>query len=516
MPLSTAEFAAKIKAKYPQYQNVDDSTLVDKITTKYPQYKSQVSILSTQPQQSQSWWDSVTKPRITNEAGQDLTPEQTKEFLSRPEVKDEFKAKTENALMPAFMGGGVGVGAGKGALNTVKGIGSIGATLIGQGDNYNKTMQPVTDYLKPKGLEQQVGYTGEQTGEFMAPGGLVAKGTKAINGALKGAGIGEKAVKAGTFAAGILGDAAAASGVNAVQEGRLPTAQDLGSNALWGLGTAGVGAAIKGVGKGFLNQLLGATKNEKAVLEKRGVDIYKSLANDVGFVVTKKGMQKKAEQAIKKYSPQLDDVIKNLDDAGVRIKPTELTKNLRSKDLAKELGNIIETTTLTGRTKVLKDIEAEVNAAIKKIGKKQLTVKRLNELKKMFDKPVNWNKLNPADKATVAVDKIIADNARRVLDGVSKGEITRLNAKISPLLTAAKLAKKGEYSKTLGDIISGSSGFGAGGIKGAITGVAAQRILRHPATQSLLGVTGYKLGSFLKSAKGRNLILGATNQVINQ
>ena len=37
------EFAAKIRQKYPQYQNIDDSTLVAKIVEKYPVYKSQIS-----------------------------------------------------------------------------------------------------------------------------------------------------------------------------------------------------------------------------------------------------------------------------------------------------------------------------------------------------------------------------------------------------------------------------------------------------------------------------------------
>ena len=37
------EFAAKIRQKYPQYQDIDDSTLVAKIVEKYPVYKSQIS-----------------------------------------------------------------------------------------------------------------------------------------------------------------------------------------------------------------------------------------------------------------------------------------------------------------------------------------------------------------------------------------------------------------------------------------------------------------------------------------
>ncbi len=40
--LSVKDFAAKIKAKYPDYSNVDDSELVKRITAKYPEYNEQV------------------------------------------------------------------------------------------------------------------------------------------------------------------------------------------------------------------------------------------------------------------------------------------------------------------------------------------------------------------------------------------------------------------------------------------------------------------------------------------
>lgn len=38
-----SEFAASIKAKYPQYQGVDDSTLVERMLEKYPQYRDRVT-----------------------------------------------------------------------------------------------------------------------------------------------------------------------------------------------------------------------------------------------------------------------------------------------------------------------------------------------------------------------------------------------------------------------------------------------------------------------------------------
>lgn len=42
MPLDYKEFASKIKAKYPQYKDVDDMTLAQKMVEKYPEYKDQV------------------------------------------------------------------------------------------------------------------------------------------------------------------------------------------------------------------------------------------------------------------------------------------------------------------------------------------------------------------------------------------------------------------------------------------------------------------------------------------
>lgn len=42
-PITPQEFAKKIKAKYPQYANIDDVTLAKKMVEKYPEYSSQVT-----------------------------------------------------------------------------------------------------------------------------------------------------------------------------------------------------------------------------------------------------------------------------------------------------------------------------------------------------------------------------------------------------------------------------------------------------------------------------------------
>jgi hypothetical protein len=50
--MTPQEFATKIKAKYPQYKDVDDLELAQKVVAKYPAYKSQVNLEngSTEPQ----------------------------------------------------------------------------------------------------------------------------------------------------------------------------------------------------------------------------------------------------------------------------------------------------------------------------------------------------------------------------------------------------------------------------------------------------------------------------------
>lgn len=52
--MNVAEFGASIKAKYPQYKDVDDEVLGQKMLEKYPQYASKVDIEATQSAQVQN------------------------------------------------------------------------------------------------------------------------------------------------------------------------------------------------------------------------------------------------------------------------------------------------------------------------------------------------------------------------------------------------------------------------------------------------------------------------------
>jgi len=43
-PLSVDEFASRVKAKYPEYQSLDNATLAQKVVAKYPEYKGKVAL----------------------------------------------------------------------------------------------------------------------------------------------------------------------------------------------------------------------------------------------------------------------------------------------------------------------------------------------------------------------------------------------------------------------------------------------------------------------------------------
>ena len=75
--LGVKEFAAKIKAKYPDYNSIDDSTLVQKILDKYPTYKDQVDLT---PQKKNSA-DIVTPPSNGSVPGVSPSTEKVKEKI---------------------------------------------------------------------------------------------------------------------------------------------------------------------------------------------------------------------------------------------------------------------------------------------------------------------------------------------------------------------------------------------------------------------------------------------------
>lgn len=59
--MTTQEFATKLKQSYPEYQDIDDATLVQKVVEKYPVYKSQIQDAQPEPQKKDGFLKSIAK-----------------------------------------------------------------------------------------------------------------------------------------------------------------------------------------------------------------------------------------------------------------------------------------------------------------------------------------------------------------------------------------------------------------------------------------------------------------------
>ena len=94
-PLNVDDFAAKIKAKYPEYANIDNALLAQRIVAKYPEYATQVNLsqraqapAATQPQQPDSAVGGIIN-RIMDTGkslAQTLDPRQTLSAIAHGDV----------------------------------------------------------------------------------------------------------------------------------------------------------------------------------------------------------------------------------------------------------------------------------------------------------------------------------------------------------------------------------------------------------------------------------------------
>jgi len=156
----------------------------------------------------------------------------------------------------------VGIGAVKGVGSTIAGTSKLLRHLPGmkavipeQGVDAFHAM------TRPEGLAQQVGYTGEQAGEFLLPGGLETKAGKLAEAIPK---IGKYAGPATRIGARAL----TAGGQTAMQTGE-PKAAETG--ALIGAGTGILGEAAQAVAPSVAESALGVSKKLRGYGKTPGV-----------------------------------------------------------------------------------------------------------------------------------------------------------------------------------------------------------------------------------------------------
>lgn len=129
--MTTQELAQKIKQKYPEYKNVDDTQLVNKIVEKYPVYKTHLDDFSSQPTQDS------TSVHANQEVTQQPNPP--------AEYKPSFEAQQNDGFWSSvgktvanIPGSAANLGKNlyqivRHPLDTAKNIGAVGAGAIQAG-----------------------------------------------------------------------------------------------------------------------------------------------------------------------------------------------------------------------------------------------------------------------------------------------------------------------------------------------------------------------------------------------
>lgn len=150
MPYTPEEFAAQIKAKYPQYASWPTDHLVSEVVSKHPEYSKWLAPQSVAQQAAAS---------MNNRAnGGDLPKGYTNDSLDQTTAQN---FATDTPLGQRL------VGAGMGMANTSRHVASFvqGAAT---GD-FGPLADPVPE-MKPTTTPQKQGYGAEQIGEYFIPG----------------------------------------------------------------------------------------------------------------------------------------------------------------------------------------------------------------------------------------------------------------------------------------------------------------------------------------------------------
>ena len=186
------QFGASIKAKYPEYKDMDDAAVGKAVIAKYPQYNDMVNDTPT------------ATPSAMSQIGSTLSD--------------------------------LGKGAVKGGLNTVNGVSEMMHKLpfgIGEALVPQSGLTAAQMYAKPSNLTQSIGKGAEQAGEFLLPGmGEEAAGAKLLEHAPQ---LGRMAAPIARAGMQTLGSAA----INKAQGGSATT------GALMGAGGAAVGEGMR-------------------------------------------------------------------------------------------------------------------------------------------------------------------------------------------------------------------------------------------------------------------------------
>lgn len=419
--LSLDEFAQTIKQKYPEYADRDNTVLAQAMLAKYPQYQNRVFI----PQAEESPGERGLK--------------------------------------------GFGLGAVKGALNTVSNItglaskvpaplGALLPPLTGLAVA-NKKLEPHKENFQPQGTAEKLGFGAEQVGEFFLPAGLAGKAAKATQlGRL-----GTLSALAGTEAATtfgvskLQGQSTKNAATNAAIAGAFPVAGALIKPITTKLSSRLINSLIKpreldfrfGKNPGLAVAEEGITGNSIQALAKNISSVRRSIGKQIDRLLNQPEVATKVQNISPAFQP-IDDAIEK---AVQRGEQDFVTRLIQFRD---------------GITKDYRLVKGKlVEQGVKKL---DLSPKEIQLLKTQVGEGTRWTGQafdSDVNRVKVQVYQRLNDLVENVVPGSKK-----VNAHYANLLTAEKAAERRANTLTKQNLVS-LPNFGVGGAFGAAVGLGS-------------------------------------------
>lgn len=450
--MTPQEFSAKIKAKYTQYANVDDTELAQKFVAKYPVYASQVKFAQPEEPTKESVVEKVADftggKKIAQGLGQALA---NKEISKGIDETMKMQSDVQTNLIKK--------------IQEVRATGGDTTRLVNALKTHTQSMEDyansVGKQLNQKDLTtKQVLGDALQLGTTIVGAGTLSKGAtlgeKALTTGLqkgiptvashatKGVGIVKGAVqgiKTGTIAGGAYG---ASSGVSsALKEDK--SAGDIAmSGVTGGLTGAVTGAAVGGVVGGISGGIKGHAAKVAAKNESHALDLVMPKATESEKVkalaegrVTEQGLLSGGKITPSKRDTQLAEVVKDV--VSSKKTPIQNLNAIKSKvdDINTGVKAYVKANKVPFNSNQLK---SQLNE-----GKEELNLifasdkqaeKTYNAVVKEFMKHVETKDTSGLLDARQAFDKIPA--IKKLLDSQGLGE----NAKREIVLTARDRANQ--------------------------------------------------------------------------
>lgn len=445
--------AQKVRAKYPGvYDDLNDQVLEAKVIAKYP-----------------GVYDDIPKTQTA--------------------------AKVESAPPPAQDGGmletakDLAIGAGKGVVNTISGLGTIARKVPGV-SALDKIMTPIEVNTTPANTTQAIGKGVEQVAEFFAPTGLVGKAGKAA-----------EVAKAGALTLAQSGSPTAA-GLSAGLTAVLP-----------GAGAAKKAAsALETSAQKSMAQALGATKEwAKAEATKLAPQMLKR-----GVGGSRQAMLETAKVTAKRVGGQLDDAYRLAAEAGEAVPSNIIAGNVQ---LAKDALQITNTAgkrmTIPGTEGVVQKLD-DLSEFVLSMGD-DIPVDKAAHIKRTWDQIVSKAGLfgpkataSATDNANAWAIREASNSFRELLN--TNPTIAALN-KESAFWTGLKNVLRETEKRTQaqsGGLVRAGMG-GTGAVIGAMQGDSAS----DAALKGVIGgIAGRQLIAVVQSPAFRTKVSGPLKQAL--